>query len=65
MTIPFITWCAIVGIVVVTAVWSTARGRRAARLSHTRVFELGSESEELFVPGDPTPSNVADYGDDD
>lgn len=37
-------------------------GRRCHR---TKFIELGSETEELFVPGDKTVKNLNDYNDTD
>lgn len=59
LTIPFITWGSVVALMALILI---AHVLRAARKKH--VFELGSEREELFVPGDPLPKNAEDYGED-
>lgn len=59
LTIPFITWGAVV---VLTVLIAAAQVFRTGYRKH--IFESGSEREELFVPGDPLPENAEDYDDD-
>lgn len=59
MTVPFITWSAVVAL---TAVIAMAHVLRTICKKH--FFELGNEREEFFVPGDPLPKNAEDYGED-
>ncbi|MDE6859604.1 MAG: hypothetical protein K2J65_04235 [Duncaniella sp.] len=37
----------------------------AANQRHCKLFEIGSEREEFFVPGDRMINNIDYYGDDD
>lgn len=59
LTIPFITWGAVVLLTVLIAV---AHAVRYAH--HNHIFGMGSEREEFFVPGDPMPENDEDYNGD-
>ncbi|MDE5941284.1 MAG: hypothetical protein K2H14_04155 [Muribaculaceae bacterium] len=61
MNIPLITWCCIAAVSVLIICVRLYHGFTAhhhrhesrSRLHRNRIIEVGSESEELFIPGDP------------
>lgn len=58
LTIPLITWMAVV---ILTALIAIVHVIHHAHRRH--IFGMGTEREELFVPGDPLPTNEEDYDD--
>jgi len=60
MNTPLITWAAVVALISLVAVL-----RIGLSLKHRcHIFEIGSEREEIFIPGDPLPENDDDYDED-
>lgn len=63
LTVPLLTWSSIVIIIAVMALISLVH---SFRLSGHHIVEIGSEREELFVPGDivhPDPKDYDDFDD--
>lgn len=58
LTVPLLTWSIIV---VIIAVMAVATFVHKIRLPRRRIFEIGSEREELFIPGDRLRSDIRDY----
>ncbi|MDE6371264.1 MAG: hypothetical protein K2K92_07230 [Duncaniella sp.] len=52
MNVPFITWCCIVGVVILIVALRLVKSSDYCVKAHHRMIERGTESEELFVPGD-------------
>lgn len=71
MTTPILTWLLIVLILaalfVIHAVWVLSRHHRGAHYSaaHHRLVEIGSENEELYIPGDKMKGETYVYNDPD
>ncbi len=61
LTVPLLTWSAIVVIFAVMALINIVQALHAARGRH--IVELGSERDEFFVPGDPAKPDPKDYED--
>ena len=59
MLTPILTWSIIVGLLSLLAILRI--GLSIRRWPH--LFEIGSENEVIFVPGDPLPKNDEDYDD--
>lgn len=61
MSHPEITWCVIVGILLLSfsleALYHYREKRHHKHLKHRHVVEIGRDSEMFFIPGDK------DYGD--
>ncbi|MDO4318995.1 MAG: hypothetical protein Q4C34_00325 [Bacteroidales bacterium] len=69
MNTPLITWSCIAALFIAIMLYNLIRAaRHATRGSrHHRLIELGTEREELFLPGDPSYNvndNVYDLNDD-
>lgn len=66
MNTPLFTWCAIVIVMAVMMIVRFVSASHAGHGSHHKLFEIGSEREEIFVPGDPVHvDDIKDNGDDD
>ncbi len=52
MSLPFVTWCCIAGLFVVLLLVRLARMARVCFNRPGRIFEIGTEREEMFIPGD-------------
>ncbi len=59
MDMPLLTWLLIVGILILAVITRTIIFLHTSRRErfHFRPFEIGSEREEFFVPGDPQGSD--------
>lgn len=70
MNVPLITWCFILGLIVVIVVvrilcgishsgkrHSVVHVRTRHSSRHSHFLEMGQESEEFFVPGDPVKNS--------
>ncbi len=59
MNMPLLTWLLIVGILILAVITRTIIFLHTSRRErfHFRPFEIGSEREEFFVPGDPQGSD--------
>ena len=59
MDMPLLTWLLIVGILILAVITRTIIFLHTSRRErfHFRPFEIGSEREEFFVPGDPRGSD--------
>ncbi|WP_303031727.1 hypothetical protein [uncultured Duncaniella sp.] len=66
MNTPLFTWCAIVIVMAVMMIIRFATSAHAKGATHHKFFEIGSEREEIFIPGDPIHvDDLKDCGDDD
>lgn len=77
MNVPLITWCCIaiaMILLVVLRICITARHNSVkqhnlqalpTRNRRLKLFSVGSEREELFIPGDRMNNDIDYYGDDD
>ncbi|MBO5456315.1 MAG: hypothetical protein J6A20_07360 [Muribaculaceae bacterium] len=74
MNIPLITWLCIalaMILIVIVRVFLSAHERQmnkqqhVSNTTHRKLFGIGSEREEFFVPGDRLPDSIDYYGDDD
>ena len=75
MNIPLITWLCIalaMILIVIVRVFLSAHDRQmnkqhqhVSNTPHRRLFEIGNERGEFFVPGDRLPDSIDYYGDDD
>lgn len=63
MNYPLLTWCCVVGIIVLLIIVRSAYAIGMGRRGRRPLFEIGSEREEFFVPGDPV--KASDDDDDD
>lgn len=58
MTTPILTWllivCAMAVFFITRAVLINMRRHRAATSHPHHIFEIGSETDELYIPGDAT-----------
>lgn len=61
MNYPLLTWCCVVGIIVLLIIVRFVHATGMGRRGHHPLFEIGSEREEFFVPGDPV--KASDYDD--
>ncbi|MEE0978745.1 MAG: hypothetical protein UH625_04985 [Muribaculaceae bacterium] len=61
METPLITWTCVVALFVMIIVINIIRNIRFHRKGNHRIFEIGSERDEFFVPGDPANGNSIDY----
>lgn len=52
MNVPLITWCCIAGLFVVILVVRLVRRASLCLNRPGRIFEIGTEREEMFIPGD-------------
>lgn len=60
---PMIIWLAVVALTIVAFITRIADMRRAKKmllLTKIGPIEIGSESDEIFVPGDPEPNESQD-----
>ncbi|MCM1067536.1 MAG: hypothetical protein NC418_08205 [Muribaculaceae bacterium] len=63
MTTPLITWSIITGFFIAVVIARLARAAvRCSRGEH-RIVEIGSEREEIFLPGDIIRIDEHDYDD--
>lgn len=71
MTTPILTWLLIVitlaVLFVIHAVWALRRHRRGTHSApvHHHFIEIGSENEELYIPGDKVKGETYVYNDPD
>ncbi len=63
MDTPILTWTVTVGLLLAFTAIKTFRDVNNRKGHHRRLFEIGSERDEFYVPGDIT--NAEDYEDDD
>lgn len=55
MAAPILTWLLIVALLAVFLLgrsWVVARRRRARHAVHHHIVEMGTESDEFYIPGD-------------
>lgn len=52
MSLPLITWCCIAGLFVVLIIARLIKSLRMCLNHPERIFEIGTEREEMFIPGD-------------
>lgn len=64
VTTPLITWCVIVAAMVILVIVKSSIKFYNLKARH-HLIEIGSEREELFVPGDVTYNSSDRYGDND
>ncbi|MDE5649909.1 MAG: hypothetical protein K2I35_02675 [Duncaniella sp.] len=75
MNVPLITWCCIAVAMIILVVLRILFATRHSEINHHsatvtnqrhhKLFEVGSEREEFFIPGDRLINNIDYYGDDD
>lgn len=66
MNLPVLTWSCIAAIVIILLVVQAMRHSGIASAKrHFRMFGIGSEREEIFVPGDLLRPSDKDYDCDD
>ncbi len=53
MDIPMLTWSCVVGLFILIVFVRLAHGFRVNAKGGHKLFELGSEREVFFIPGDP------------
>lgn len=53
MNIPLLTWSTIVGLVTVGIIVHLFRVARSYTKGKHKFFEMGTEREEFYIPGDP------------
>ncbi len=65
METPLIIWCCTVALILLLLITRLVPHHGKNHKRRTRVFEIGTEREEFFVPGDPLQKyGTTDYNDD-
>mgnify|MGYP001029944643 FL=1 len=65
METPLIVWCCTVGLILILLILRLMRHHISNRKHRIRIFEIGTEREEFFVPGDSLQKyDTIDYNDD-
>jgi hypothetical protein len=65
METPLIIWCCTVALILLLLLTRLVPHHGKNHKHRTRVFEIGTEREEFFVPGDPLQKyDTTDYNDD-
>ncbi len=65
METPLIIWCCTVALILLLLITRRVPHHGKNHKHRTRVFEIGTEREEFFVPGDPLQKyDTTDYNDD-
>lgn len=65
MNVPLLTWICMAAVVIVLLAAQAMHRNHQSRHRRTRVFGMGSEREEFFIPGDPLRRAENDYDCDD
>ena len=65
MNVPLLTWICMAAVVIVLLAAHVIHLRHSSRHSRHRMFGIGSEREEFFIPGDPLRRTDKDYDCDD
>ncbi len=65
METPLIVWCCTVGLILFLLIVRLMPHHISNRKRRIRIFEIGTEREEFFVPGDSLQKyDTIDYNDD-
>lgn len=65
MNTPLITWACIVGLFLIILLVNIIHSAYVNGRGKHKLVSLGSEREELYIPGDPDPRKTSDYDYDD
>ncbi len=65
MNTPLVTWLLIVSLIILLMLVNFVKSAHKNTVRRHRFIEIGSEREELFIPGDPNPRTIDEYDYDD
>ncbi|MBD5317999.1 MAG: hypothetical protein K2G00_07265 [Duncaniella sp.] len=65
LNVPLVTWCVIAIAMVTLVIVRACQKTYNAFHRHSHLFEIGSEREEFFIPGDRPMNDKYIYDDDD